>query len=87
MSYLGQEASVKIPYGVYPVGGTVNGVCQMKHHKDMTNELPKGKAVKIIEECVAAVTTWGNFFNNENFELVRVYGYSGWYPKNAFQLH
>ena len=65
MSYSGQKASVKLPYGVYPVGGTVDGVCQMKHHKDMNNELPKGKAVKIVEECVAAVTAWGNFCNNE----------------------
>ena len=87
MSYKGQEASVKLPYGVYPVGGTVDGVCQLEHHKDKKNELPQGKAVTIVRDCIAAVKTWGELFNGHRVELVQVDGYQGWYMKNAFHLH
>ena len=87
MVYRGQEASVKLPHGVYPVGGEVNGVCQMAHHKDKGSELPHGKAVTIIETCIAAVKTWGAFFDGHPVELVQVHGYHGWYMKNAFNLH
>lgn len=87
MSYKGREASVKLPHGVYPVGGTIDGVCQMEHHKNRDSELQHGKAVKIVKACVATVKTWGAFFDGHPVELVQVDGYHGWYMKNAFNLH
>lgn len=87
MSYFGQEASVKLPHGVYPVGGTVDGVCQMAHHQDKKNELQHGKAVTIVRDCVATVKTWGQFFNGHHVALVQIKGYHGWYMKDAFNIH
>ena len=54
------KAHVKTPYGIYPIGGSVDGRNQMPAHGDTANFLAKEQRVEITERKRAAVTTYAD---------------------------
>ncbi len=71
--------------GVFPIGGTVDGVDQMLAHKDPSNELPSGVMVAVNDEKEATVTTYGGFHRDHTMRVVSVMGRACWYAASGFK--
>lgn len=71
-------------WGLFPIGGTLNGVDQMSAFRDKDNELKHGAVVAISESREAAVTTFGKFYDGAKVAVVKVEGKTGWYLASAF---
>lgn len=76
-----------VKHGTYPIGGTVDGVDQMAHHKNPSAEIPFKKTVTITGEKVARVTTYGEAsgsFRDVEVAVVAIVTKPGWYMKSGF---
>lgn len=78
------NAIVNVPIGLCPIGGTVNGVCQMAHHKSDKNRLTPKIPVEITQCQLASVETYGGSISGRTM-VVQIKGREGWYMANAFQ--
>ena len=78
------KAQVIVEHGLYPLGGTVDGVDQMNEHHDPKNELKGGDKVVIAKREEAVVTTWGGHYNAAKMKVVEIVGKNGWYLASGF---
>ena len=70
--------------GVFPIGGSVDGIDQLAEHADPKNHVPFGETVEVIEERVADVTTYGGFHTGHSMKVVAVRGRCGFFTASAF---
>lgn len=70
--------------GVFPIGGSINGVDQLAAHADPQNYIEGGAEVEILNELMADVTTYGGFHDGQLMKVVAVHGRRGFYTAGAF---
>ncbi len=81
------SATCIVKHGTFPIGGTVDGVDQMEHHRNPAAEIPFQKTVTITREKTARVTTYGDVngsFRDVEVAVVALATKPGWYMKSGF---